>query len=238
MKKIKWTVLLLAAFSLPAFGSFESTDLTSDNVKLGDSSTSLVRGAGDIYNNPAGLAELKKNEVGLLYSRMMLNLEDDDLNYLDLVAGFPMKGFALGSSFNRFSSRLYFEQTVSLAGALKFIDDKDKTFSLGIRAKLLQIGYIRNEYTALDSLFIENGYNKFGLSMDMGLLYESKNGFNCGLCFKNINPPVMTLETKGSALPFVFNAGASYFWDLKKYKKFIKSLLVACDTSFKTEDYS
>ena len=225
---------------LSAFAAFESTDLTAENVKLGEASTSLVTGIGNIYNNPAGLAQLKKREVGILYSKMMLNLEADDLTYLDLVAGYPLKKFTLAGSFNRFSSQLYFEQIFSLAGAVKFIDDKEKAVSLGIRTKLLQIGYIRNDYTALDSLFIENGYNKFGVSLDLGLLYESKNGFNFGLCFKNVNPPVMTLDAGGSGLPFVFNAGLSYLWNLWRMQSgsFVKSLLLSCDTSFKSEDYS
>jgi hypothetical protein len=243
-KEIMKITKVMAFFSIlcvtSLFGSFENTDLSSESVKLSDATASLFLGAENIYNNPAGLSDLKKRQIGLLYSKMMLNLEDDDLNYLDFVVGYPFKGFVSALSFNRFSSRLYFEQVFSLGGAVRLLNTFDRTISLGFRAKLLQIGYVQNDYTALDSLFIKNGYNKFGLSVDMGLLYETKAGFNAGLSVKNINPPIMTLDQSGNGLPFMLDAGISYLFDFQQTQSpgFIKTLLLAFDAGLKNEDFS
>jgi hypothetical protein len=224
-------LIMLAGCVFSAQAAFESADLAPESVKLGDASASLIKGAENIYDNPAGLSELKNREIGLLYSRMMLNLDNDDLNIVDLVLASPFHGFAAALSFNRFSSRLYYEQVFSFAGAVKLINNFRGTLSLGLRTKLLQIGYVQNDYASLSGLFLTKGYSKFGIGFDAGAVYESKSGFNFGVKMKNINVPDMTLAATGNGLPITLSAGVSYSWNLRPGDGFVRSVLLACDGS-------
>ncbi len=229
--------ILLFKFDL-VFSAFDNIDVSSKNVKIANAGAGISSGVSSIYYNPAGLSDMKKRELNIEYSKLLLKVDNDSLNYLNLMFGFGIKKVRFGISYNQFSSELYSEHVISVSGAKNLFKIKRKYLSLGVRLKILKLGYEENEYTKLDSLFIKNGYAKSIFGLDFGVLCYSKDGFSYGITLKDINSPDITLNDSGHKLPLKIKAGVGYRWPLKQKYLLMDELLILCDFNYKKDVYS
>lgn len=218
--------------------AFESMDMTSEAVKISDACCAKIMGVSSMYYNAAGLAGMDKKELNVQYSRMLLKLDNDSLNYFNFMFGYPFKTMKLGLSFNRFSSELYSEQIFSLSLAGDMFKTFYKNIAAGLRVKLLKIGYEENDYTKLDKLFLNYGYSQSALSIDFGLLGYSKKGFSFGIALKDINSPDMTLENSGHRIPLSLRIGTAYKLIFKKKFYAMNEIDFSLDMNYKRKDYS
>ncbi|MBU1076744.1 MAG: hypothetical protein KKH98_05585, partial [Spirochaetes bacterium] len=184
MKIVRYVVIIIVTIWLSlneGFTAFESMDRSAEGVKAGGGGTAKLMGVSSLYYNAAGLAGMEKTELNVQYSRLLLALDNDGLDYFHLIAGYPFGGLGLAVSFNRFSSELYAEQILSIGCGGDLVKGWYKTIAGGVRVKLLKVGYEENDYTRLDRLFITEGYSQNALSFDVGLLGYSKAGFSYGI---------------------------------------------------------
>lgn len=238
MKNTVFIILFILMNLNIAHTAFENVDQSTEGTKTADACSARFLGVPSMYYNPAGLAGMKKRELNVQYSKMMFKLENDSLNYLNFMVGYPFAPFQLGFGFNMFSSDLYSEQVVSLSGSKKILKVGKKHIAVGLRIKLLRLAYEENDYTLLDRLFIEYGYTQSALGIDFGVLGYSKKGLSLGLALKNINKPDMTLEGTEHRLPVQLKFGSAYKLKFKKKVYSMDEINFAFDTNYKYNYYS
>ncbi|MDD5066595.1 MAG: hypothetical protein PHF84_06065 [bacterium] len=226
-------IMVLTSVPVRLKASFENIDIAAEAMKSAEAYTARKEGIVSLYYNAAGLTDLDRKEINVQYSRMMLLLDNDNLNYFNAMIGFPVKHVSWAVSFSQFSSELYSEQVMGLGSAFSLFDLFRKRLSLGLRVKLLRIRYGENDYTRLDRLFVNSGYERTGLGLDAGLLLHSLEGFSYGVCFMNINTPDLTLEETGADQALVMRAGVSYSLILSGV---LDKILLDLDMEYKKKD--
>ncbi len=240
MKRIKLIVIMIYLLLNLQYlsAAFESMYTTSEAVKTADACCAKIMGVSSMYYNAAGLAGMDKKELNIQYSRMLLKLDNDSLDYFNLMFGCPFKTVKLGLSYNKFSSELYSEQIFSLSLAGDMFKTFYKNIAAGLRVKLLKIGYEENDYTKMDKLFINYRYSQSALSIDFGILGYSKKGFSYGIALKDINSPDMTLENSGHTIPLSLKIGTAYKLVFKKLLYAMDEINFSLDMNYKRKDYS
>lgn len=191
--------------------------------------TAVAGGAESACANPAALVELSAPELTAVYGRLYSGLSDDSnigQGYFGLAM--PVQPYLHGSAaFSWDNTRLtdaYSESSYSLSYATTVYHG----IGAGLSLKYLRRAYTSDAYTAVDPLFLNNGYSKSALGADMGLFYRPRQNYALGLALKNFNKPDMGLGSP-DRLPVEVHAGVSYL---------VRSSLLDLDAAFAGSDYN
>lgn len=241
MKKTIIIIIILLINLNYSYAGLEAIDHSTEGLKTAEASVAKILGAANLYYNPAGIVALNNKELNVQYSRLLVSLDNDNLSYFNFLFGYRVKNrfkiIKLALAYNRFGSDLYAEQVVSLGAGFHLLKMGYKKIALGGRVKLLNISYNENDYTKIDPLFIDNGYSKSKLGIDLSLLAFSKQGFSYGLLLKNINTPNLSLENNSPHIPFQLNVGSAYKKLFKKPRWFMNEINYSLDLNYSKDYY-
>lgn len=226
----------IISLSLPAGSraAFQDLGWGARPYGMGGAFTALADDGNATFWNPAGLDQLERKELGLMYLKPYLGLEGVDWGALNLTFVHPVKrgkGGVLGFNATSFNMQdLYKEYTVSLSYARLI----SRTVHGGLTVKYLYHLYNWNdEIRSLGSPVVNAGDSQGKISFDLGALYKPGR-FNFGVCLKNINQPDVGLYYEDK-VPLELRAGLLYkFGDIKAFE----DVVLAFDTSYRDQGWA
>ncbi len=245
MKYTKYILIfflfLLTPFLL--FAAFEHDNWSARASAMGNAFVGLADDGTAIFYNPAGIGQLKYNELNGMFTWLHTGL---DIKSLDLSSGtvaVPVQAIgAFGIGWASFSAAsLYRENTIILCFAKKLneipsIKKKLNFMDLyaGINIKYIGHSYLMADW--VDDPIFEGGNSQYALALDAGLLakiYLKKlqNYFRMGLAIFNINQPDVGLYLE-DPIPYAVKFGISYplqdnsFFQLLKMEKPVPAVAV------------
>jgi hypothetical protein len=160
----------------------------SRQIALANSDVALSNDVFSIFNNPAGLAQIKWTEIGIYYSPSPFGIKELANGYGAVTHNFNFGTIAAGFSFYGFE--LYKEHKLSLSYANNY-----KQFYFGI-----SVFY--------NTIEIEKYGNDNSFSLNLGGLTYVSNYFRIGFSVHNINQA--TFGSEEDQIPTIFSAGVSY----------------------------
>ncbi len=222
-------VCLIAALSMKADAAFLSDSCGARAAAMSGAFTAVAGGAESACANPAALVELSAPELTAVYGRLYSGLSDDSnigQGYFGLAVPVQpyLRGPAAFSWNNTNLTGAYSESSYSLSYATTVYHG----IGAGLSLKYLRRAYTSDAYTAVDPLFLSNGYSKSALGADLGLFYRPRPNYALGLALKNFNKPDMGLGSS-DRLPVEVHAGVSYL---------VRSSLLDLDAAFAGSDYN
>ncbi len=206
---ISVSLLVLLFSALPTHAAFE--------VLPGKRATALggavVASGGDpmgFYINPASIAWGTVTSVETFYMKPFWGLDGDALSR-SAISGYGSLGDwgAIALGYDQFGSDLYSENRTLLSYARK-LTMYERMFTVGVSLEFLGRKYAETEYTAIDPLFIEYGYSKRSVGIDIGMQMRLTSRMTAGLAIRRINKPNQALEDGvDDPLPREIQAGVS-----------------------------
>ncbi|MFH1540792.1 MAG: hypothetical protein ABID79_02935 [Elusimicrobiota bacterium] len=242
-----FTLILFYTLHLTLLHSaFKDTGWGTRPVGMGGAFTAVSNDACGILYNPAGIYQVKYNELNFMYAKLYTGLDTVDLETSYVACVFPVKYVgSFGLNWASFiSAKQYREDTVSLTYARK-INDLIKHYfrrklvpeiSLGLNIKYLQHSYILDNYTVDDPVFVQ-GKSRSNITIDFGLFSKpfpkKLSDLSFGIMLKNINQPDVGLKTR-DIVPAEIRIGGAY-----KIKKFnvIKNILFSLDVAGRNQQW-
>jgi hypothetical protein len=172
-------------------------------MAVGGAYTALGDDIASLYYNPAGLASVLTNELGLTYLSLYQNF-----NYESVAYACP-----LGTAFQTIDGTLALSVNLLQPGNMSRLNDQgvtvgnfsssDSVYSLAYARSFgmvhagFSVKYIQQQIDNIQSSLLEG---------DAGLIFVPPfDGMRVGVCMKNIG-----VQSDGFNLPFVINAGISY----------------------------
>ena len=214
MKKLRlFLALLLAASSAEA--SFEPLSVGAREAGMGDAVTAMVDDVYASYYNPAGLAHLRRPELGAYYSRLFVGLSDNSqisrgfVGYAQPLGTQGKYGTLAANYITLLLPGLYEEETYGLSYARSL----GPRWNLGGTIKLLRKTIGSDEYTnnAINPLtttssgqtdpLLSNGRSVSQPAMDLGLQYRLTDKLVLGAVSRNLNEPNMSLGNDTDPAP-------------------------------------
>lgn len=191
-----------AVFAGGTTASFLKLGSGARTIGLGDAFTAVSGDISSISYNPAGLANIKKNEMGFTRSELV-----DGVNYNSLCYSKPAVNGVFGLGINYLS-----QSSIEGRGANREVTGKfgasDTAINLAYGRKLsarsglgLNLKYITSR--------ISDEYAS-GWAIDVGWQYKALiKGLSIGLAMQNLGPKMKFMD-EGSALPLTARAGMGY----------------------------
>ena len=221
---------------------FEDLGLGARPLGMSGAYTSISDDLNGIYYNPAGLIFLKNPQVSVMYAQLFWGLTDgSSLGDAFVSYGQPLPK-NLGSIgvawFMRSLTNYYSENTIYVSYAYNVI----RNLSIGISLKPRVVTYGSDAYTAIDPVFIRNGYSKTGFGLDAGAIYKGIRNLSLGISLQDVTQPDMGLDTQ-AIMPMNIKVGGSYDLvgfavPLPKGKEFkIENFLLSLDASLQAQYY-
>ena len=218
MKKLlNFLIVLTFIFQLSSFNScraaYEDIGCGARPLGTGNAFCAIADDANAFLYNPAGLPQLKKLQVSVMYANLYPLLSDRSIisnNYL--AVAYPMKQAAIGVAWFSLaavsdperSSAQYQENTYLLTYARQM-----ERFYLGFSARFHAKEYGVNEWTAANPVFARKR-TAFGVGIDAAMLYRSEdNLLKFGLLVADINQPDLGIASP-SPVPMSARAGIAY----------------------------
>jgi len=220
-------IILTSVFiwAIPLKASFEDLGFGARSFTLGVGFIALSDDVSAIFYNPAGIAQFKYNEAMLSFTRLYWGLgrnnpvDDENMLYL-LSAGYihKLNIFRLGIGYHRFGLVNYYNENTAIFSAGTEIKKIIKSFkkinlSLGLNLKLFYKSFAKDIYTDVNPIFVNNGYDKKGFGIDIGLIYKLQN-LSLGTSFKNIFSSDMGLQNEDK-INMRIGLGTAYTFDGK-----------------------
>ncbi|MCB4791144.1 MAG: hypothetical protein LHV68_04575 [Elusimicrobia bacterium] len=209
---IVFALCLLTHYTLsitPVFGAFKDSGWGVRPAGMGGAFVAVADDSNASLYNPGGIAQISKNEVTFMSSRLFTGLEGVDLglNYLSYVHPLNKKYGSLSLTWSSlFSPGLYREDT----GNFTYGRLIKKDLALGVNAKYLRKEYTLDVRTYNDPVF-ESGSSKDAVTFDAGFLFfVPKTDIKIGLVSKNITKPDMGLKTQ-DVVESENTVGVSYY---------------------------
>ncbi len=216
--------LVIILFTLYAsrqvlYSAFEDRGWSVRAESMGGTFVSLSDDAGGILYNPAGLNNVFKKSVELLYTKPYLGLPMDESLYLTyLSAVIPFEKFSIGMNYNIFDVvGLYRESGIILSAGtmLSKIDDRLPDVCLGVNIKMLMLQYSFDEEILSHQPDLKDKNSKSALSADFGVIYRPLPELSLGLVVKDINSPDIGVIEK-NPVPQTVKFAAGYNLPYKK----------------------
>lgn len=158
-------------------------------VALSHSDIGLADDAFSIFNNPAGLAQLNRREIGLYYSPAPFGFNQLANIYASYHEPTIIGSFAVG--FMNYGFDLYKENKISIA----YANNVTNNFLLGATV-------------SYQSVSIKNYGSTGTLLVNIGGLFFIQNNLRLGFAFNNITRA--TYSNYKNQIPIVFSTGLSY----------------------------
>ena len=211
--------------------TFLKYGIGSRAVAMGTAFSALDNDVSALYWNPAGLAQLENNEIGITHNESFEGIRHDFAGY-----AFPFKhGVLAGAVYGLYTpndnerrSGLFeddpyepissiegYFRAYDIAGHLSYARWFNRNLSLGVSVKFIQ--------QTIDT------YNATGGAVDFGSLYKFSNiPLSLALSVQNIGTPIKFINTAYD-LPINFRFGSAY--------KFGKKLTATLDVNQPNDDY-
>ncbi|HDQ26529.1 MAG TPA: PorV/PorQ family protein [bacterium] len=186
---------------------------------MGGAFTAVADDLSAMHYNPAGLVNIKKQELSLLYYPLYESMSYGSAAYGQAILDFG----TIGASLFRFT-----------AGDIQGYDaDENKTSVFGSEQYKAILSYakkIRRGLSAganLDIYYFNiSRFNYAGFGADAGLLYEPFSFLRLGLMARNIITPVFSMQYDTETLPRLYTLGL-----LVKHSAAGYRFMAACDIS-------
>ncbi len=192
-------ILLVPAFLL---ANFIATNTGSRAQGMGNAYAGLADDASAVFFNPAGISQLKKNNIIFSHENMygVDNLYNEMLSFVMptslITYGFSSRATTLLDEYAEYTS------TLSAAGKLYINGNK---LHLGINLKHFHVsvpGYHGAKTINEPHLF----------DFDVGVLYTIKKGFKLGLVGRNIFANKVKLISDKDSIDREYTIGVAYYW--------------------------
>ena len=148
-----------------------------------------------VFINPAGLFQIERLELGVMYSNPFMGMQGVSLSKEYFVLGIPIKpGFVLGAGISMFDASGLLKEYEGILG----ISYKINSFmAVGGSASYLFHSYqvSGNSLAVIDPVF-KNGNSKSALGFDLGVMFFPIKILNLGFSARHINKPDMGLDSK------------------------------------------
>lgn len=171
-----------------AINLFSQVNPGARQIALANSDVALSNDVFSIFNNPAGLAQIKWTEIGIYYSPSPFGIKELANGFGAVNQNFSFGNIAAGFSFYGFE--LYKENKINISYANKF-----HQFYFGISV-------------IYNTIEIENYGSDNSFSLNIGGLTYINNSLRLGFAIHNVNRA--TFGDEDGQIPTVFSVGASY----------------------------
>jgi hypothetical protein len=186
---VRAVVLLCLLCLQNAQAGFERRDQGARPIGMGGAFVALADNAWAIIFNPAGLSQLRGDEISVFYSPQPFGMTELSLASFAFVH--PTSRGSFGLCVNRFGFDLYRE----VSGTFSYANSHNDIFSFGINL-------------TYNSLAIKNYGSASAIGVDVGLLATVTSRLRWGFFAANINAP--SIGTAEEKLPQVYSSGLSY----------------------------
>ena len=205
-RKLPVFILLLfycSAFAAAGDYGTESVFMTGAGSRpdgMGGAFTAVADDLSAIHYNPAGLVNIKKQEISLLYYPMY-----ESASYSSAAYGQPLLNFGtIGAAFFRFS-----------LDNIEGYDQNDKpTSAFGSEQNKLTLSYGRSIIEGLSaganiSIYYSKmaRFNYAGFGADLGLLYTPFPFLSAGLMASNVITPAFSMQSVTETIPRTYTLG-------------------------------
>jgi len=212
MKNKKLTILFLILtfnFKLALLHSaFVDLGTGARPLGMGNAFVAVADDANTVLYNPAGLAQLKREEATLTYSQLYVGIDGLSSGFASYVRPINRKYGSFGIGWYNFTTKdLYNENTILLSYGYQILSQQPILFG-GLNLKYLAKEYKTNEWTAVNPVFA-SGTTADGYSIDLGLLCKVNKMLSLGLSIENINQPDISLQSTDK-VPMSYRVGAAY----------------------------
>jgi hypothetical protein len=170
---------------------------------MGRSGIGLSDDASAPYYNPAGLSQIKPQELLFMHSTLFMGTNFEYFAYALPTAksgsfAFSFVQARIGGIEGRdeYNSLLDEFGESETAGILSYSIDFSSLLSFGINFKILQHSI--------------SHWSSLGQDVDIGFMFLPEEPFSLGLTLKNLLKPSFTLISENEQLPIRFDAGASW----------------------------
>jgi len=193
---------LFSLLAVPARAAFEDTGTGAREVALGGAAVVASDDAFSLMVNPAGLAQVRRQEIVGEYSRLYAGLSDGS-SLAQTYFGYarPVQwGGTLSAGWKQFGvSNLYSERTLSL-GYGEWITSR---VAAGLAFKQLHHSFTAPDISVDDSgnatgtrpsFFNRNGTSASAYSADIGFLIKATSRHTVGVSIQDFNEPNMALN--------------------------------------------
>jgi hypothetical protein len=183
-------ILLVCLFCVgDARAGFERRDQGARPIGMGGAFVAIADNAWAIIFNPAGLAQLRGDEIAAFYSPQPFGMIE--LSLASFALAHPTSFGEVGLSVNRFGFDLYRE----VSGILSYANSYRDVFSFGINL-------------TYNSLAIKNYGSASAIGVDVGILATVTRGLHWGFFAANVNAP--SIGQAKERLPQIYASGLSF----------------------------
>jgi hypothetical protein len=182
--------------------NFQNFGAGARSMGMGRSGVGLANDASAPYYNPAGLIQLKPQEILFMHSALFAGTSFDYISYALPTArsgsfAFSIMQVRTGGIENRDASNTLLNEfsESETAGILSYSANLIDFLSLGINYKILHHSIAH--------------WSSIGQSFDIGLLLFPEKSFSAGFTFNNLLKPSFTFISETEEYPLCFKAGLS-----------------------------
>lgn len=210
-------VLLGVLVLLPSF-VFAAADYGSESlfsagagsraIAMGGAFTALSDDSSGAYYNPAGMINIKKQQVSLTHYPLYLGALYNSVSYAQPILDFGVVGAAV---YRLYSGDIITYSADDIAGETTAFEEYKGTASY---AKRLTENITAGVNVNIFSLNILN-VSGIGFGADAALLYEPFDFLSVGFTCHNIMKPSLSLSDSKEELPQTYTLGALYKLDIK-----------------------
>src|SRR3989339_221030 len=213
-KKLIITLLLFTFYLLPAVlhSAFVDLGTGARPLGMGNAFVAVADEANTTLYNPAGLAQLTREEVTLTYSKLYVGIDGLSNSFASYEYPLSKRYGSFGIGWYNFVTKdLYNENTVLLSYGHQLLGELP-VLSGGINLKYLAKKYVANEWTAINPVFA-GGTSASGISLDLGFLCQINKPLSIGFSVENLNQPDISLQSTDK-VPLGYRVGAAYKLDV------------------------
>ncbi len=225
------TICYLLFTTCYLYGAFKENIWTARTAAMGGAFSAVSDDVSSTIFNPAGLAQIERNEANFTYAQKFLNLPNVQTSNMNGLFGYTVPkigAFGLGYLSSGVSD-LYTEQSIILTYSAPLhillgektvtVARRTKEFPIlpipiyaGLNIKYLSVGYNLDEKTKLrsggDPVF-KDGTSKGGVAVDIGFLVMPLEKLSAALSVKNLLTPDVGLKIS-ETVPLELTLGGGY----------------------------
>ena len=158
--------------------------------------TSISNSADAVLWNAAGLSKIERQELSFMYGKPYVAFSDVDLSYQYLSYARYIAKFrsGMGIAWAKFNNSDVYKQEIIAVG-ISYLISPLKYFAVGVAIKYM--GHKFN-FSYLPTDDSTGGYkdNKYGISIDVGILYNLRPNIRLGVTIRNVNSPDIGISSR------------------------------------------